>query len=121
MTMLIKPWDAATLIPMEPSGNLLSERYEASVTEEADRFVSKAIFEGGQRVMLMLEKPDGEEHGYYISTARSPFNVLCCGTFIEKDTRKVNYSINKTGLSGTYDLRVIVDDEMFDTGIQITC
>lgn len=110
-----------TLIPMDPSGQPLPQRYEAEIIEEEDRFVFKAIFEGGQLVMLMLEKPDGEEHGYYISTARTPFNALCCGTFIEKDARKVNYSINKAGLSGTYDVRVIVDDEKFDTGIQITC
>ena len=108
-----------TLIPMEPCGELLPERYEASVTEEEDRFVFKAVFEGGQLVMLMLER-DGEEHGYYISTARTPFNALCCGTFIEKDARKVNLSVNKAGLSGTFDLRMIVDDKKYDTGIQIT-
>ena len=109
-----------TLIPMEPCGELLPERYEASVTEEEDRIVFKDIFEAGQLVMLMLEN-DTEEHGYYISTARTPFNALCCGTFIEKDARTVNLNVNKCGLSGTFDLRVIVDDKKYDTGIRITC
>ena len=70
--------------------------------------------------MMMLEN-ESEEHGYYISTARTPFNALCCGTFIEKDARKVNLSVNKAGLSGTFNIRFIVDDKKFDTGIQITC
>ncbi len=109
-----------TLIPMEPCGEMLPERYEASVTDEEDRIVFKAVFEGGQLVMLMLEN-DTEEHGYYISTARTPFNALCCGTFIEKDARTVSLNVNKCGLSGTFHLRVIVDDKKFDTGIQITC
>ena len=109
-----------TLITLEPCGEMLPERYETNIIEEDDRFVLKAIFESGQLVMMMLEK-DGEEHGYYISTARTPFNALCCGTFIEKDARAVNISVNKTGLSGDYDLRIIVDDKKYDTGIKIHC
>ncbi|HIU13558.1 MAG TPA: aryl-sulfate sulfotransferase [Candidatus Fimiplasma intestinipullorum] len=109
-----------TIIPMEPSGEELPYIYEPQIIEEDDRFTFKATFESGQLVMLMLEK-DGEEHGYYISTARGNFAALCVGTFIEKDARKVSLSVNKAGLKGTYDVRVIVDDKKFDTGIQITC
>jgi arylsulfate sulfotransferase len=46
---------------------------------------------------------------------------LCCGTFIEKDARKVTCSINKAGLKGSYDLRIIVDDKKYETGIKIEC
>lgn len=109
-----------TLIPMEPCGELLPYRYEAHLTEEEDRFVFKAIFEGGQLVMLMLEK-EGEEHGYFISTSKNKFTALCCGTFIEKDPRNITLNVNKAGLSGTYDVRVIVDDKKYETGIRITC
>ena len=105
-----------TLIPMEACGELLPYRYEAGLTEEADRFVFKAIFEGGQLVMLMLEN-EKEEHGYFISTSKNKFNALCCGTFIEKDPR----NMNKAGLSGVFDVRVIVDDKKYETGIRITC
>ena len=109
-----------TLIPMEPCGELLPYRYEAHLTEEEDRFVFKAIFEGGQLVMLMLEK-EGEEHGYFISTSKNKFTALCCGTFIEKDPRNITLNVNKAGLSGTYDVRLIVDDKKYETGIRITC
>ena len=70
----------------------------------------------------MLTMEQGEEvHPYFISTAKSPFAALCCGTFIEKDARKVKLSVNKAGLAGTYDVRVIVDDKKFETGIKICC
>ena len=109
-----------TIIPLEPSKEMLSHIYEASIEEEDDRFSFKATFESGQLVMLMLEK-DNEQHGYFISTAKTPFAALCCGTFIEKDARKVTCSVNKEGLNGTFDVRVIVDDKKYETGITITC
>ena len=70
--------------------------------------------------MLMLEKGE-EKHRYYISTAANKFEALCCGTFITKDARAVTLSVNKAGLTGDYDVRVIVDDEKFETGIKIHC
>ena len=109
-----------TLIIMDACGELLPYRYEAQVIEEEDRFTFKAVFEGGQLVMLMLENGE-QEHGYYISTAKNKFNALCCGTFIANDPRSISESINKAGLHGTFDLRVIVDDKKYETGIQIHC
>ena len=109
-----------TLIEMESCGEEIPYIYESAIQEESDRFTFKATFESGQLVMLMLEQGD-EVHGYYISTAKSAFAALCCGTFIEKDARKVSCAVNKAGLKGTYDVRVIVDDKKFETGIQITC
>lgn len=111
-----------TLIPIESCGELLPYQHEASLVEEDDRITFKAIFEGGQLVMLMLENAEnGEEHGYFISTAKNKFNALCSGVFIEKDPRSVNISVNKRGLSGEYMVRVIVDDKKFETGVKICC
>ena len=112
--------ESDTLIPMESCHEMLPHIYEASLEEEDDRFTLKATFESGQLVMLMLEQGE-EEHGYFISTAKTPFAALCCGTFIEKDARKITCSINKNGLKGIYDVRVIVDDKKYETGIQIVC
>ena len=112
--------ESDTLIPMDSCNEELSHIYEAVLEEEDDRFTFKATFESGQLVMLMLEQND-EQHGYFISTAKTPFAALCCGTFIEKDARKISCSINKAGLSGTYEVRVIVDDKKYETGIKITC
>ena len=109
-----------TRIPMESCGELLPYRYEAEFIEEEDRFTFKAIFEGGQLVMLMLENDD-EEHGYFISTSKNKFTALCCGTFIEKDPRNITLSVNKEGLCGDYHVRVLVDDQKYETGIVIHC
>ena len=109
-----------TMIEMDSCGEELCHIYEVTIEEESDRFTFKATFESGQLVMMTLEQ--GEEiHSYFISTAKSPFAALCCGTFIEKDARKVKCSVNKAGLSGTYDVRMIVDDKKYETGIQIVC
>lgn len=109
-----------TLIPAEACGEELPYIYEAHVEEEDDRFTFKATFESGQLVMLMLEQGD-EQHGYFISTSKNAFAALCVGTFIEKDARKVTCSVNKAGLKGTYDLRIVVDDKKYETGIKIEC
>ena len=109
-----------TQIDMESCGEEISYKYESIVTEEADRFTYDAVFEAGQLVMLMLEQGE-EKHAYYISTAKSNYKALFVGTFIEKDPRKVKLSVNKSGLSGTYDLRVIVDDKKYETGLKIEC
>lgn len=109
-----------TIIEMDASGEELPYIYEAFIDEEDDRFTLNAVFESGQLVMMMLEQGE-EKHGYFISTAKSKFAALCCGTFIEKDARKVKCSVNKAGLKGTYDVRVIVDDKKYETGIKIEC
>lgn len=109
-----------TLIEMDSCGEEVPYIYEAAIEEEGDRFTFKATFESGQLVMMTLEQGD-EVHGYFISTAKNEFAALCCGTFIEKDARKVSCAVNKAGLSGTYDVKVIVDDKKYETGIQINC
>ncbi len=109
-----------TIIPAESTNEEISYIYEISIEEEDDRLTFRATFESGQLVMLMLEQGE-EQHGYFISTAKNQFAALCCGTFIEKDARKVSLSVNKYGLKGTYDVRVIIDDKKYETGIQITC
>lgn len=111
-----------TLIPMDSCGELLPYRYEASITEQDDRFTFNAIFEGGQLVMLMLkDRETGDEHGYFISTSKNKFTALCCGTFIAKDPRNVTLSVNKAGLRGNYDVQILIDDKKYDTGVKICC
>lgn len=109
-----------TEIPMEPCGEMIPDRCQVIVEEEIDRFAFRATFEKGQLVMLMLEN-DEESHRYYISTAANQFTAMCVGTFMESDDRRTNTFVNKAGLHGTFDMRVIIDDKKYDTGIQIVC
>jgi arylsulfate sulfotransferase len=46
---------------------------------------------------------------------------MCCGSFLDTDDRNTRTCITKEGLKGTYDLRVIINDEKFETGIKIEC
>ena len=66
-----------------------------------------------------LEKEE-EQHAYFISTAKHRFAAMCVGTFVEKDERKVSCAVNKAGLKGTYDVRIIIDDKKYETGLQLT-
>ena len=116
-----------TNIPMDPSGEMIPEKCEASLTEEMDRFTLHATFMKGQMVLLLLEQGE-ESHPYFMSTSKGDFKAMCMGTFLDASTldenalkRPINYSVNKAGLSGTYDIRVIIDDTKYETGLQITC
>lgn len=99
---------------------MLPESCNARIEDEIDRFTFFSRFEKGQLVMLLLEQ--GEEvHRYFISTTAVPFLAMCCGTFLDSDDRNTRTNINKTGLKGTYDLRVIIDDKKYETGVTISC
>ena len=108
-----------TDIPMENSGEMLPDSCNARVEDEIDRFTFFSRFEKGQLVMLLLEQGD-EVHRYFISTTAVSHLAMCCGTFLDSDERNTRTSINKTGLKGTYDIRVIVDDKKYETGVKIT-
>lgn len=116
-----------TLIPMDPSGEMLPESCEASLVEEIDRFTFHSTFKKGQMVLLMLEQGE-EAHQYFISTSKTDFKAMCVGTFLDESSlseealkRNTKTAINKAGLSGTYDIRVVIDDKKYETGMQITC
>ncbi|WP_343249356.1 aryl-sulfate sulfotransferase [Diplocloster hominis] len=108
-----------TEVPANETGELLPESCNASVNEEFDRFTFKSRFEKGQLVMLLLEG-ENETRRYFISTTAVPHLAMCCGTFLDSDERNTRTMINKAGLSGTYDVRVIIDDKKYETGIRIT-
>lgn len=107
-------------LPATWEHELLPDSFEARIEEESDRFVFYGTFEKGQAVELLLEQGD-EVHRYYISTAAIEYQAMCCGTFLEEDGRKAKLSVNKAGLSGAYDVRVIINDKKYDAGVQITC
>ena len=109
-----------TEVPATLSSDLLPDKFEARIEDEEDRFTFHAKFEKGQLVMLLLEQDD-EIHRYYISTSALSRKAMCCGTFLESDERVTKTSINKAGLSGTYNLFVIVDDVKYPCGIRIEC
>ena len=85
-----------------------------------DKFTFFSRFVKGDVVLLQLEQ--GEEiHRYFISTTAQPAKAMCCGTFLDTDDRNTRTIITKSGLKGTYDVRVIINDKKYETGVQIEC
>ena len=98
----------------------MPESCNARIEDEDDRFTFFSRFEKGQMVMLLLEQ--GEEvHRYFISTTAVPFLAMCCGTFMDSDERNTRTNVNKAGLKGDYQVRVIIDDKKYETGVTIHC
>ena len=112
--------EVETDIPVESCGELLPEVCNARIEEEPDRFIFYSRFEKGQLVMLLLEG-ENETHRYFISTTAVSHLAMCCGTFMDSDERNTRTFVNKAGLTGTFDVRVIVDDRKYETGIRIVC
>ena len=109
-----------TEIPAAENGNMLPDFCDARVEDMYDMFTFFSRFVKGDLVMLQLEQ--GEEvHRYYIPTTATPNKAMCCGSFLDTDDRNTRTCITKEGLKGTYDLRVIINDEKFETGVKIEC
>lgn len=109
-----------TEIPAEEKGEMLPDFCAARVEDEFDCFTFFSRFVKGDLVMLQLE--NGEEvHRYYISTTAMPNKAMCCGSFLDTDDRNTRTCITKEGLSGTFDLKVIINDTKYETGVKITC
>ena len=89
------------------------------VLEEEDKMVIHGTFERGTMVLYVLEGKD--KHAYFINTAAVNHLAMCSGAFLEKDERTIKHSISKRGLSGKYELKVIIDDKKYQTGVSIFC
>ncbi|MGL4800016.1 MAG: aryl-sulfate sulfotransferase [Cellulosilyticaceae bacterium] len=99
-----------------------AEQFVLRFEEEEDRYIFHGTFEKGQLVMLLLEANDGSVHRYYISTSASEKAnaAMCVGVFQASDDRVVRQNINKEGLTGTMQAKLIVDEYLYDLGVALT-
>ncbi len=105
-------------IPAEKTGEVMADWHDATLTDEMDLFTFEAKFEKGDLVQLQLD--NGEEiRKYFISTSAGKRGAMCAGTFLPDDDRETRTVVTKEGLSGVYDVRVLVNDKVYETGIQI--
>ncbi len=109
-----------TEVPAEATGEMMPDFCEARIEDEFDKFTFFSRFVKGDLVLLLLENGD-EVHRYYISTTATPNKAMCCGSFLDTDDRNIRTCIMKKGLKGTYDVRVIINDKKYETGVKITC
>jgi len=90
------------------------------IEEDEDRFVFHGRFEKGTLAMLCLEQ-GGESHNYFINTAAVAHLAMCSGAFLEKDEREVKIHISKKGLHGMFQVKLIINDKKFQTGVSVFC
>lgn len=102
---------------VKDEGRYVKEEYHVSLHEQIDHITLNADFIQGQVVMLLLE---GETiHKYYIPTSANKFSAMCVGTFEKLAKRAVKFNVSKAGLKGKFNIAIIIDDEKYQTGIEI--
>lgn len=90
-----------------------------NIEEDEDRFIFHGRFERGSLAMLILDNGK-ERKGYYINTTAVPYLAMCSGAYLEEDDREIKMNVSKRGLTGKNEVKVLVDDGIYDTGIVIT-
>ena len=102
------------------TGTLLPQEYDASLLEQEDRIQFEVNLKEDQLALLLLEK-DGQVLKYQMSTTPQALNATCAGDFIHPHLRNTALTVTKTGLIGDYDVKILLDNKIYDTGIQINC
>ena len=109
----------------EETGELLPAEFKAKIVEEDDRVLVNGFFEENTIAQVLLVKGD-ETVRYTIDTVPKIFQAMCVGTFQKADSREIDTFINKTGLSGEYQVKVLVQEgedsyKIYETGVVVTC
>ncbi len=111
-------------ISAKDNGAELPASFKCHIIEEADRINVNAFFEENTINQVLLCAEDGSIIRYHVNTAPQNFLAMCVGTFQKADTREVDTFINKTGLKGKYEVKVLAqlaedDFEIYTTGVTI--
>ncbi|WP_088186734.1 aryl-sulfate sulfotransferase [Desulfosporosinus sp. FKA] len=115
----IKTQTTRMKIKANETGEFVPDHYEAKIIEEEDRFNFNGIFESGDLAQILLVHESGDTLRYPINTVAQDFKAMCVGTFQKADPRNVDTFINKTGLSGKYQVKLIADERVYETGVTI--
>lgn len=122
---LIETKSTKMKVKAEETGRLLPAEFRAKIVEEDDRFLVNGFFEENTIAQVLLVK-GVDIIRYNIDTVPKHFQAMCVGTFQKADSREVDTFINKTGLSGEYQVKVLVQDgedsyKIYETGVAVTC
>ena len=96
------------------------EWHNISIEEDEDRFVFHGKFEPGTLAMICLEGKE-ESHHYFINTSAFFYLAMCSGAFLEDDDRDIKMNISKVGLKGKFNIKLIINDKKYDTGVSVFC
>ncbi len=123
---MIKTKATKMKIKAEETGAMLPESYKGKIVEEYDRVAVTGYFEEDTIAQVLLVNEAGDITRYEISTKSKEFQAMCVGTFQKADTREVDTFINKTDLSGEYQVKLLVQEgedvyKIYETGVTISC
>ena len=111
-------------ISAKDNGAMLPESFKCHITEEDDRINVNGFFEESTINQVLLCGENGDVLRYHIDTAPHNFLAMCVGTFQKADSREVDTFINKTGLNGKYEVKIVAqlgedEFEVYKTGVTI--
>ena len=109
-----------TLAEGTETGQVIDSWHQIQIEEDEDRFVFHGRFERGSLVQILLQG-DKETRPYYVNTAATWALAMCSGAFLENDERTIKKNISKEGLSGTYEIKVLIEGKIWKTGVTIHC
>jgi arylsulfate sulfotransferase len=101
------------------AGEALPPDCQAHIVEHDDYFFLKARFRPEQRVFVVLEQ-DGHALGYRVKTG-DRFARINCRPYLEADENNTSTMLSKNGLNGRYDVKVMIDGKIYETGVRINC
>ena len=111
-------------VKAEETQDAIPAEMKLKVVEEADRVLVNGLFEENTIAQVLLVDAQGEMTRYVVNTAAQNFQAMCVGTFQKADAREVDTFINKNGLAGAYQVKLLVqvgEDEykIYNTGVTI--
>lgn len=112
-------------IKADETGEIIPDEYRIHITEEDDRLLINGYYEEGIVAQILLQSAE-EIRRYEIPTHPENFGAMCVGSFQKADRKEVDVYINKTGLHGSYRLKILlqVDEneyKIYETNITIFC
>lgn len=113
-------------VKAEETKQMVPEKFKCHIVEEDDRILVNGFFEENSLAQVLLIDEKGEVRRYTVDTVPANFQAMCVGTFQKADDREVDTFINKTGLSGTYQIKLLAQEgedkyNIYETGVTMTC
>ena len=87
--------------------------YDLEFEKEFDRLIIKGLFNQGQNIYIILENSN-EKRQYLIPTVENSFLAVCFDE-CHDGTLEVSYFINEEGVSGKYNIYIIIDGKKYNT------
>ncbi|MDE7241863.1 hypothetical protein [Desulfovibrio sp.] len=107
-----------TIPELPEAGKIVDSWHKVNIEEDEDRFVFHGRFERGSLAMLLLDNGE-EKKAYYINTTAVPYLAMCSDAFLEDDDREIKMNVSKRGIKGKNEVKLVIDDAIYDTGVSI--